>query len=63
MGTRWKHSAKKKKPRMIIYNVPDEITMDNAADIIREQNPELTLKTADITKNSLLKTRGTQETS
>jgi hypothetical protein len=39
---------------MIIYNIPDEITMDNAADKIREQNPEIPLKTGDIkfiTKN------------
>ena len=34
---------------MIIYNIPEEITMDNAADIIIEQNPEIPLKTGDIT--------------
>ena len=50
------HAQKRRKPRMIIFNVPDGITMDNAADIICEQNPELTLKNADmktkfITKN------------
>ena len=34
------HVQKRRKPRMIIFNVPDEITMDNAADIICEQNPD-----------------------
>ena len=29
---------------MIIYNIPEEITMDNAAGIIIEQNPEIPLK-------------------
>ena len=41
---------KTRKRRMIICNIPDYITMDNAAEIIHEQNPELTLKNADITK-------------
>ena len=51
--------AKKKirKPRMIIFNVPDEITMDNAAGIICEQNPELTLKNADITTKFITKNK------
>ena len=42
---------------MIIYNVPDEITMDNAADIIREQNPEVTLKTEDIRTKFITKNK------
>ena len=54
---------KRRKPRMIIFNVPDEITMDNAADIIREKNPELTLKNADMKTKFITKIRGTQETS
>jgi hypothetical protein len=48
---------KRRKPRMIIYNVPDEITMDNAADIICEQNPELPLKTGDITTKFITKNK------
>jgi hypothetical protein len=31
------HMQKRRTPRMIIFNVSDEITMDNAADIICEQ--------------------------
>ena len=49
------HAQKRRKPRMIIFNVPDGITMDNAADIIREQNPELTLINADITTKFITK--------
>ena len=40
---------------MIKFNAPDEITMDNTADIIREQNPELKLKNADITTKFITK--------
>ena len=42
---------------MIIYNIPDEITMDNAADIIREENPEIPLKTGDITTKFITKNK------
>jgi hypothetical protein len=48
---------KPRKPRMIIYNIPEEITMDNAADIICEQNPELTLTTGDITTKFVIKNK------
>ena len=51
------HMQKRRKPRMIIFNIPDEITMDNAADIICEQNPELTLKNADITTKFITKNK------
>ena len=48
---------RRRKPRMIIYNIPDEITVDNAADIICEQNPELPLKTEDITTKFITKNK------
>ena len=51
------HVQKRRKPRMIIYNIPDEITMDNAADITCEQNPELPLKTGDITTKFITKNK------
>jgi hypothetical protein len=40
---------KKRKPTMIVYNVLHDIKIDNAADIICEQNQEITQRTADIT--------------
>jgi len=51
------HVQKRRKLRMIIYNIPDEIIMDNTADIIREQNPELPLKTGDITTKFITKNK------
>jgi hypothetical protein len=40
---------KRRNRRLIIYNVPAEITMENTADIICKQNPELALTKGDIT--------------
>jgi hypothetical protein len=43
---------KLRKPRLIIYNVSEEITTENAADIIKAQNPEIALNGEDITAKS-----------
>jgi hypothetical protein len=37
-----------RKPRLIIYNVPEEITAQNVATIIRAQNPEIQTNGEDI---------------
>jgi hypothetical protein len=48
---------KKRNPRLIIYNVPEEITLENAADIISDQNPELALTKEDITAKFIFKNK------
>ena len=37
------------KPRMIIYNIPDDIDINNAEETILSQNPDINLKQGDIT--------------
>jgi hypothetical protein len=48
---------KRRKPRIIIYNIPDEVTLENAEDIISAQNPELALEKGDITTKFTFKTK------
>jgi hypothetical protein len=48
---------KRRNPRLIIYNAPDEITLENAADIICKQNPELELTKGDITTIFIFKNK------
>jgi hypothetical protein len=43
---------KRRKPRIIIHNIPDEVTVENAGDIIKVQNPELALEKGDINLSS-----------
>jgi hypothetical protein len=52
---------KRRKPRLIIYNIPEEITMENAADIISDQSPELAFTKEDITAKFIYKFRRMQE--
>jgi hypothetical protein len=40
---------KLRKPRLIIYNVPEEITIGNVISVIKAQNPDITLNREDIT--------------
>ena len=40
---------KLRNPRLVIYNIPEDITIENAAKIIQEQNSELQLEERDIT--------------
>ena len=37
-----------RKPNIVIYNVPEEVTIENAEEIISTQNPELNLNTGDV---------------
>ena len=48
---------KRRNPRLIIYNVPDETTLENAADIICDQNPELAVTREDITAKFIFKNK------
>jgi len=34
----------RKNPRLIIYNVPDEVNIENAKELIMKQNSEFPLK-------------------
>ena len=57
-GNRLETSIQKRKnPRLIIYNIPEEITLENAEDIIRAQNSEQGLTKGDITTKFILKTK------
>ena len=47
--------AKLRNPRLIIYNVPDEIQIENASEAIMHQNTELDLKDTDIVPKFLFK--------
>ena len=38
---------KRRNPRLIIYNVPDAVTPENAEDLILAQNPDLKLQKGD----------------
>jgi len=40
---------KLRKPRIKIYNAPEEITVRNVTNVIKSQNPEITLNGEDIT--------------
>jgi hypothetical protein len=48
---------KLRKPRLIIYNVSEEIRIENAATIIKAQNPEIKLNGEDIVAKFRYKTR------
>ncbi|PSN31586.1 hypothetical protein C0J52_27850, partial [Blattella germanica] len=54
------HVPKLWKPRLIVYNVPDDILVDNIENTIISQNPELDLKQGDITARFKIKTRKEQ---
>jgi hypothetical protein len=46
-----------RNPRVVTYNIPGDITLDNATEIIREQNSELQLKERDITAKFIYRTK------
>jgi len=33
---------------LVVYNIPEEVTVENAEDIITTQNPELTLNAGEV---------------
>jgi hypothetical protein len=47
----------RRNPRLIIYNVPDVVTLEKAEDIIRAQNPDLKLQEGDIQTKFIFKTK------
>jgi len=44
-----------RNPRLIIYNVPDEVNIENAKELIMKQNSELCIEKEDITPRFLFK--------
>ena len=48
---------KRRDPRLIIYNMPDAVTTENAEDIILAQNPDLSLQEGDIQTKFTFKTK------
>lgn len=46
-----------RKPQLIVYSVPDDLTLDSAKEAILEQNSELNLKEEDVTPKFTFKDR------
>jgi hypothetical protein len=46
-----------RNPRLVIYNIPEDITIDKATQTIREQNSELQLEESDITEKFIYRTK------
>jgi len=51
------HIQKRRNPRLIIYNVPEAVTPENAEDIILAQNPDLKLQEGDIQTKFIFKSK------
>ena len=48
---------KRRNPRLIIYNIPDALTTDNAENIISTQNPSLDLQAGDVLPKYIFATK------
>jgi hypothetical protein len=48
---------KRRNPSIIIYNIPDEVALDKAENVIGVQNPELALQKRDDTIKFIFKTK------
>jgi hypothetical protein len=46
-----------RNPRVVIYDIPEDITLDNATQTIREQNSELQLEESDIISKFIYRTK------
>jgi hypothetical protein len=46
-----------RKPKLVIYNIPEDISVQNIEETMQAQNPELNLKTGDINATFLYRTR------
>jgi len=46
-------TARHRNPRLVIYNVPDELNIENAKELIMKQNSELCIEKEDITSRYL----------
>ena len=50
-------TPRRRKPRLIIYIVPDELNIDNTKELIMQQNSEMVLGKEDISRRYLFKDR------
>ena len=50
-------TPKRRNPRLIIYNVPDELNIENAKELIMKQNSEMCIEKEDITPRYLFKNK------
>jgi len=48
---------KRRNPRLIIYNIPDVVALENAEDIMLSQNPDLKLQKGDIQTKFIFQTK------
>jgi hypothetical protein len=48
---------KRRNPRLIIYNIPDDLSTENAENIITTQNPNLNRQTGDIVAKFIFATK------
>ena len=48
-------TPRRRNPRLIVYNVPDEVNIENAKELIMKQNSELCIEKEDITPRYLFK--------
>ena len=51
---------KLRNPRLVIYNIPDDISIENIEHTLIAQNPELNLEAGDIAKFAYDTKRGTR---
>ena len=51
------NSAKLRKPSVIIFNVPEDLTTENATETILAQNPEFNLNESSITPKFTFKAK------
>jgi hypothetical protein len=59
-GTLQANSLTLRRPKLVFYNVPEDISVQNIEETMQAQNPELNLKTGDINAKFLYCTRSTQ---
>jgi len=48
-------TPRRRNPKLIIYNVPDELNIENSKELIMKQNSELCTEKEDITPRYLFK--------
>jgi hypothetical protein len=46
-----------RNPRLIVYNIPEEVTLENATKIIREQNSDIQLEEGDLQAKYIYRTK------
>jgi len=53
----WRGTRKLRKPRLIICNIPQDITVENLEETIPAQNPELSLKPGEVVARFKFRTK------